>query len=136
MVSRIVTRNTLLALLCLACLFGCATNSANYKTVSLPSGKQIKVMGIQRIYFSKGAPALMLKYQTDVDLSDKAALRSEADEIWPMFKKNVDQENLGSAIIIANAVPQGILLKTVRSYNFVYEKTADGTWRCVNTGVQ
>jgi len=84
------------------------------------------------MYFSKGAPALVLKYQTDLNINDKAALQSEAGEIWPMFKKDVEHENLSSALIIANAVPQGTLIKTVHSYNFVYEKTADGTWRCLN----
>jgi len=125
-------RNALLALLCLSCLSGCSTNGQNYKAVSLPSGKQIKVMAVQKMYFSKGAPALMLKYQTDLDFNDKAALRSEADEIWPTFRNNVEHENLSSAIIIANAVPTGTFIKTSRSYNFVYEKTADGTWRCLN----
>jgi len=136
MEPKISTRNTLLALLCTACLFGCETNGPNYKSVSLPSGKQIRVMAVERIYFSKGAPALMLKYQTDLTISDKALLRSEVDEIWPVFKKNVEHENLSSAIIIANEVPHGTLIKSVHSYNFVYEKTAEGTWRCLNAAAQ
>jgi hypothetical protein len=131
MQPSIAVCKTFLALLFLTCLFGCV-NGPNYKAVSLPSGKQIKVIAVQKMYFSKGAPALVLKYQTDLDVNDKAALRSEADEIWPTFQKNVEHENLNSALIIANAVPQGTLIKTVHSYNFVYEKTTDGTWRCLN----
>jgi hypothetical protein len=119
----------LLALFSLACLVGCTASSPNYKTVPLPSGKQIKVIGIGKINFSQGSPTLMLKYQTDLKVADKGILRSEVDEIWPVFKNDVEQAHMSAAIISANEIPRGVLIKSGQSYNFVYEKSADGTWR-------
>ena len=66
-------------------LFSCATYAEDISIVVLPSGKQVKVLGVGKIHFSEGAPALMLKYQTDLSLDDKAALAKEADEIWQTF---------------------------------------------------
>ena len=43
----------------------------------------------------------MLKYQTDLKVTDKVALRSEVDEIWPVFKNDVEQAHLSAAIISA-----------------------------------
>ncbi len=125
-------RKKLLAVFSLVYLVGCTASTPNYKTVPLPSGKQIRVIGVGRINFSQGAPALMLKYQTDLKVTDKAALRSEVGEIWPVFKNDVEQTHLSAAIISANEVPQGVLIKSGQSYNFVFERSADGTWRSVD----
>jgi hypothetical protein len=86
-------------------------------------------MGMGRINFSQGAPALMLKYQTDLKITDKVALRSEADEIWPLFRNDVERANLNEAIISANEIPHGFLITSNKGYNFVYKKSADGTWQ-------
>jgi hypothetical protein len=101
---------------------------------TLPSGKQVRVMGLGRINFSQGAPALMLKHQTDLRVTDKIALRSEADEIWPVFKTDVEHANLNAGIISANEIPQGFLVKSGLSCNFVYKKSGDGTWQCLDRG--
>jgi len=34
----------------------------------LPSGREVKVWGVTKMFFSKGDPALMLKYRTDLRL--------------------------------------------------------------------
>jgi hypothetical protein len=77
------------------------------------------------------SPALMLKYQTDLKISDLPALRKEVDEIWPMFKGDAEKANLSNAIISANEVPQGLIFKTANGHNFVFKKL-DGTWRLVS----
>ena len=112
--------------------FASCTTSPTYKASTLPSGKLVRIMGIRQINFSQGAPALMLQYQTDLKVSDKAALRAEVDEIWPVFKNDVEHANLKDAIINANEVPQGFIIKKSNSYNFVYEKQPDGTWNCLD----
>jgi hypothetical protein len=70
------------------------TSSPNYRTFSLPSGKAIRIMSMMQVNFSQGAPALMLRYQTDLKVSDKAGLRAEVDEIWPMFRNDVERAKL------------------------------------------
>ena len=112
-------------------LVGC-TAHPNYKTFNLPSGKAIRLIGMGQINFRQGAPALILQYQTDLKVADKAALRGEADEIWPVFKMDVERANLKSAIISANEIPQGFIIKRGNSYNFVYEKDTTGVWHCLD----
>jgi hypothetical protein len=122
----------LLTALSVLFLVGCTASGPNYKTFTLPSGKQVRVMSIGQINFSQSAPALMLTYQTDLKVADKAALRSEADEIWSVFRNDVESANLNAAIISANEIPHGFIVKRGNSYNFVYQKRADGTWHCLD----
>jgi len=122
-----VIRSLLAALMVLA-WFACQSAAQATKEVALPSGKKVRVIAVGRINFSNDSPALMLKYQTDLKVSDVVALRKEVDEIWTIFRKDVEQAGLTNAIISANEVPQGIIVKTAKAYNFVFTKSSDGTW--------
>jgi hypothetical protein len=82
--------------------------------------------------FSQGPPALMLSYQTPLKITDKQALRSEVDEIWASFRNDVENGKFTNAIISANEIPSGLILKSNRTYNFVFEKNQDGTWQCLD----
>jgi hypothetical protein len=114
-----------------AALFaGCSSQPA-FRTVTLPSGKAVRVLGVGPMRFNSGSTALMLKYQTDLKISDREALRKEVDEIWSSFRVDADKGNFQSAIISANEIPQGMILKSGQAYNFVYEKTSDGQWQLV-----
>jgi hypothetical protein len=121
MVSWFVT------LLAAAC--GGAPAQPPYQIHRLPSGEQIKVLSIGRINFSGSGPALVLKYQTDLNMSDTAALHAQAARIWQEFHKDAEQAQVTSAIVSANSPPSGGMVRRGRAYNFVYEKSADGTWR-------
>jgi len=48
----------------------------------LPSGREVKVLGVTEMFFSKGDPALMLKYRTDLRLDDQEQLLKEVEEVW------------------------------------------------------
>jgi len=71
----------------------------------------------------------MLKYQTDLKVSDRDALRKEVDEIWSSFQTDANNARVQSAIVSANEVPQGAIIKSGQAFNFVYKKNADGTWQ-------
>src|SRR5262245_37669362 len=101
-------------------LTSCTSSSQQFRLVKLPSGKDVKVMGVVPMRFSQGPPALMLKYQTDYKISDRSALRNEVDEIWSVFKTDVEKGNFTNAIISANEVPHGTLVKQSKGYNFVF----------------
>jgi len=73
----------------------------------------------------------MLKYGTDLKVSDKDALRKEVDEIFGVFKVDAENGQLRSAIVSANEKPTGFILKKSNTYNFVYEKRVDGQWHCL-----
>src|SRR5207342_172685 len=67
-------------------------------TISLPSGKQVKVLGIHTLVFAKDPPALMFSYQTDISIDNKSALQREADEIWPVLRLDVEHAGLTAAV--------------------------------------
>jgi hypothetical protein len=79
-----------------------------------------------QINFSKGPPALMLKYETDLKVGDVEALRKEADEVFGILRVDAENGKFTSSIVSANEKPNGPTLKSFKSYNFVYEKRADG----------
>ena len=110
-------------------LGGCQQGPQPQRVVTLPSGKQIRVLGVVRWNFSQGPPALMLQYQTDLKVSDLPALQREVSEIWPEFRKDAENGGFQSAIISANEIPQGFLIKKSQSYNFVFERSVHGDCR-------
>ena len=89
-------------------------------------------MGEGPINFSQGPPALMLKYETDLQVADVEKLRKEADEVFGILKIDAAKGNFTSAIVSANEKPSGLIFKTSKGYNFVYEKRADGQWHCLD----
>jgi len=104
------------------------TQTPPYTQQKLPSGRTIKVGGITKMYFTKGDPVVMLRYYTDLSISDADALRQEVDDIWQSFKIDVEKAGLNSAIISANEMLKGIISKT-KGYNFVFIKQEDGLWK-------
>jgi hypothetical protein len=118
------------AFLLIALLTACG-GGPRYTVQTLPSGRQVKIMAIGQIFFSNDSPALMLKYETDLDLNDKSKLQKEITEIWEMFKFNVEKTNLKNAIISANEKPKGFIITTNKSTNYVFQKGSDGQWKSV-----
>lgn len=74
----------------------------------------------------------MLKYETNLNLSDKHPLAKEADDVWDLFRLDVERAGFTSAIISANVKPSGGFIHANQSYNFVFEKDAQGQWRSSN----
>jgi hypothetical protein len=96
--------------------------------IRLPSGKQFKVLKIVNMHFSAGPPALMLQYQTDIPITDVASLQREADEVWEVFRPEVEKVELVNAVVAPTTEPKGILLKESTSYGFIYIRGSDGKW--------
>jgi hypothetical protein len=116
----------------LAMTAACQYQAQPSKEVALPSGKKVRVLAVGQINFSNDSPALMLKYQTDLKVSNAVELRKEVDEIRPVFRTDVEHANLTNAIVSANEVPQGLVVKTANAMNFVYKRSADGDWHLVD----
>jgi hypothetical protein len=95
----------------------------------LPSGEQVKVLFLGTIKFSGSGPALMLKYQTDLNMDDTSALHAEAERIWAELRLDAERAQVQNAIISANSAPTGGIIRRGRAYNVVYEKAGDGSWR-------
>ena len=100
--------------------------------VTLPSGKTVKVLGVGPIRFGSGEIGLTLAYQTDLKISDQETLSKEADEIWRSFRVDAERAGVKSAIISANEIPEGLIIKKSRTYNFVYQKNDRGEWHLLD----
>lgn len=98
---------------------------------TLPSGKQLKVVGIIPMHFANGSDALILNCETDVSIDDKTALRKQADEIWGRFRKNVEDARMTNGVIrVTHPEGSGIITHS-QGFGFVFEKRADGQWHCL-----
>jgi hypothetical protein len=110
---------------------GCGGRGPNVTVKTLPSGREIKLLSMGRVYFAKDSPALILNYRTDIPIDDVPKLEQEVTDIWSVFQVDADKSQLTSAFISAHETPKPIGLSFVttdRSYNFGYRKSADGRW--------
>ncbi len=126
------TRITLLGfLLVSALIIGSIDSAAAAKKVTLPNGVVIVVEGVGKIYFTgQKAWALVLNYQTDIDLSDTTNLRAQAIEIWRhFFGRMADEANLKDAVIVAFDKPKPRFFGTRKQYGFVFRKEENGVWK-------
>ena len=119
-----------LSAMILSIAVACGGSPPPYQERTLPSGQTVKVLGVGKMFFTKGDAALMLKYQTDLSLDDRAALHREVLAIWDVFRQDVEQAGLKGAIVSANERPVSHLFwSSNRSFNFVFNRVEDGTWR-------
>jgi len=111
-------------------LVGCGESDSDSETVQLPSGNKIKILGFGKMYQTpKERWFLMLKYETNVPLDDKDALREEALEVWSIFKRDVENTEYEVAAVSANEPPKGNrFINSSRMHNFAFYKQADGSW--------
>ena len=129
------TKRSITLLLLLTCI-ACRSQSQNYKSFKLPSGKEIKVTGVGKMDFPNSDPALVMNYLTDISIDDKEALRKEVDEIWAVFQKDVEIAKLKAGVIRATHVEDGGLTKSGKGYGFVFVKRDDGGWHCLDDDKQ
>ena len=97
--------------------------------VELENGKKVKLLSMGPFHFKNGdPPALVLKYETEIELSDYDALKAEVDEIWKIFKHNVKKSGFSTAAIRAQRPLKGNVIKKGNGYGFVFSKQPDGRW--------
>jgi hypothetical protein len=109
-------------------LSGCGSEPG-YTVHKLPSGREVKVLGITKMFVTKGDPALVLKYRTDLRLEDHDQLRKEVEEVWQAFRVDVERAGLKAAVISVQATPKRMLIVTTsKGYNFVVKKSDAGAW--------
>jgi hypothetical protein len=124
-----VAQHAICLALAMAFQSGCTGNSQQGKPFTLPSGRVVRILSIAPLHYTNGnPPSLLLRYQTDLKVSDLPALTNEADDIWKVLQIDADRGNFTSAIVSANEVPQGFIMKHSTGYNFVYNKGNDGSW--------
>ncbi len=130
-----ISRVAVLLICCAWIASSALAESSGYQIVRLTSGKQIKLLGINPGASAGGqAKALTLRYQTDKNMSDKKEIAAEADDVWDMFRVEVEKNNLSGAVISVVAQPLGAG-KFNQQYDFVLIKDGSGRWQCFNDEV-
>ena len=124
----------LIAVALLLATVACQPRIQPGREIALPSGKKVTAMAVNRVNLANNVVALRLRYLTNLSLFDSAGLREEVEEIWPLFKPDVEREGYVDAVIIAGDAPRGGFPKTVNGVDFVYKRSADGTWQFVGNG--
>jgi hypothetical protein len=109
------------------------TAPGDQSNIKLKSGKEVKVVKAGPVY-GPGMKklAVELQYETELKVSDHAALRKEADEVWEVFRPDVDRAGEKTAIVSAVERRPPTIVTRSEGYNFVFEKRADGTWHCLD----
>jgi hypothetical protein len=118
-------------------LAGCSTNNQEGKPFTLPSGRVIRVLAVAPLRYTNGnPPSLMFQYETDLKIADMHELTREVDDIWGTLRFDAEKGNFTSAIVSAREVPSGLIFKSSKGFNFVYEKSSEGAWHRLasNTG--
>ena len=108
--------------------------AAATQDVSLPSGSQIVIEGVGKIYFSKNEMwAMAMNYHTKTAFDDTQALRQEAIEVWREFFGRMSEESgLTAAMLAVFDKPEPKFIGTRQTRYFVFRKHADGQWNIGN----
>lgn len=122
-------RTVRLALALALVALGCGRSEAPHQDLQLPTGRTVKVLSVGKAYFSKDTPAMTLKYETTLPITNVDALGAEVDEIWMVVQPEANRANVTNAVITASTPPKGTFITTGSNYNFVFQKGEDGTWR-------
>jgi len=104
-----------------------------FKHLRFATGDSVTVYRVKYWTFSDGEPpALQLEYEPLVPVSDTAALRDFARQVWPLFEPYVDSLHLTGAILTAThlEVYRGgeAQLSRTRSFGFTANRDTTGVW--------
>ncbi|HYY96603.1 MAG TPA: hypothetical protein VE713_19010 [Pyrinomonadaceae bacterium] len=114
---------TVLLLLTLGCRI---RNAQNFQTYTLPSGKQVIVESVGKIYL-EGYSEVRIHYDTKIPIMNKKLLRKEVEEVWSVFQKDVDDAEIERGQVQVTHYWLGDLGHADKVYFFHYNKQ-DGKW--------
>ncbi|HYV09831.1 MAG TPA: hypothetical protein VE980_02885 [Pyrinomonadaceae bacterium] len=124
-----------LALSILVTCIACSSQAQNFKSFKLPSGKEIKITGMVKMNFPNSDPALVLNYLTDIPIENRVELRKEIDEVWSVFRIDVEKAKLNAGVIRVTHMEGSGFVKSGKGYGYVFVKRDDG-WHCTEDDKQ
>jgi hypothetical protein len=120
--GKVITLTSLLLL-----TLGCSIrNTQNFKTYTLPSGKQVTVESEAKIHI-EGYSEVRIHYDTKLPIMNKKLLRKEVEEVWSLFQKDVDDAEIERGQVKVTDYWLGGLVHEDKLYFFHYNKQ-DGKW--------
>jgi hypothetical protein len=105
-----------------------AGDSIPGRPVVLPSGHRVVVQGGRPVRFTKGPPALLVRYVTEVKMTDTATLAAEAAEVFAQFRPTAERARFTGFVAHAVETPTSVMAKEANGYNFVWTRGPDGGW--------
>lgn len=110
-----------------------------WATYTLPSGHKVTHVILGHFVVKNSDPVLRLRYETALPLSDSAALRREALELWPRFREKVERDGYNTAAFYAEAPPTGLCYRHqgichYKGFGFLVRKNQDGRWYFADNG--
>lgn len=109
-------------------LTSCDEKVPDYVLHKLPSGKKIKLIGVEKVSCAGDNIALMLKYKTDYNINNSIALHREVEEIWQYFRADVERAGFKNAVISVDEPLRKRVIKVNCSYNFAISKQPGTAW--------
>lgn len=98
----------------------------------LPSGKQVAIAALGPAAADGGkTKAIMLRYRSNKQMTDRDALAKEADDVWDLFKIDADRSGYSTAVISAE-LSSPATSSSRNSVNFILNKDGAGNWTCTN----
>ena len=126
-------RPACLPLFFLVFLISCAAPAPAGSMLTLPSGRQIKALSAGPVFGAGGKRlGVIFRYETELKVSDKTALRKEVDEIFSVIRQDAEREKETSLTVSAIEKSSGTFIKSTHGYNFVFERAPDGSWHCLD----
>ncbi len=101
----------------------------NLKTLALPSGRTVYVLGFRSMPYP-GAEELLfnLRYRTSLALEEENAVREEAGEVWEALRHHVENTELKVAVLeVAEPMP-GIVFTKAATRVFLLRRDEEGDW--------
>ncbi len=109
-------------------LIACGPAVPEYRLVTARSGRQLKIEDVSKVTRPDGQMAMVLAYRSDVDLTDLSALQLEVDDVWQMFRPQVERRGLRVAVIRASRWEKPGWERRGKAVQFVVERGRDGAW--------
>lgn len=98
--------------------------------IKLPSGRTVNVLKVGPMIFTSNLPtAWVLLYETKYPWSAKKEIIAEVDEIWTIFRPDVEQRKMKMGIIKVTRPATGFILENRAEINFVFEPVQGGGWK-------
>jgi hypothetical protein len=122
------------AILMASIMVSCRRAETPVRVVALRSGGHVKILSLTRMFRTDSGETLVLKYRTNLSVSDGPALSREVDAIWADFMSDANRSGVSTAMITALEPARGFLMPSTRGYTFVFRRSVDGVWRRAFTG--
>ena len=108
----------------------CGPAELEYSVVYSPLGGELKLEELSETLRPGGEQAMLLRYRTDLPLSDVAALEREVAEVWDYLRPRVEARGFNAAVIqVAHWEPPSWQRRgTAVQYVVERSHSGDGSW--------